>query len=60
MSAPKTNIERQARRHRGPLIGMTLAVIIGVSVIFYWVFEEAAVSDPPPNPEVSQEKTPAG
>ena len=27
MSAPDTNLEKQERRHRGPLIGMAIAVI---------------------------------
>ncbi len=46
MSAPNTNIEKQARRHRGPLIGMALAVLFGVALIVYWLFEESAQSDP--------------
>ncbi len=47
MSAPNTNIDKQARRHRGPLIGMALAVLFGVLLIVYWLFEESAQSDPP-------------
>ncbi|WP_054005889.1 hypothetical protein [Cypionkella psychrotolerans] len=47
MSAPNTNIEKQARRHRGPLIGMALVVVFGVALILYWLFEESAKSDPP-------------
>ena len=27
MSAPKTDIEKQERRHKGPLIGIAIAVI---------------------------------
>lgn len=27
MSAPQTNIERQKRRHRGPIVGITLGVV---------------------------------
>ena len=47
MSAPNTNIEKQARHHRGPLIGMAVAVLFGVLMIVYWLFEESAQSDPP-------------
>ena len=47
MSAPRTNIETQARRHRGPLIGMALVVIFGVTLIVYWLLEEAATADTP-------------
>lgn len=42
MSAPQTNIEKQKRWHRGPLIGMALAVIFGVGLIFFWMIEESA------------------
>ncbi|GLS86047.1 hypothetical protein GCM10010873_10210 [Cypionkella aquatica] len=56
MSAPNTNIDKQARRHRGPLIGMALAVIFGVAVILYWLFEESAQSDPPaPQDQIEQQ-----
>lgn len=44
MSAPRTNIETEKRRHAGPLIGMGLAVIFGVGLIVYWQFEEVATS----------------
>lgn len=37
MSAPNTNIERQRRRHRGPLIGMTLAVIFVLALFAMWL-----------------------
>jgi hypothetical protein len=47
MSAPKTNIETQKRRHIGPLIGMALVVFFGVGLILYWQFEEAAQGDSP-------------
>jgi hypothetical protein len=42
MSAPKTNIETEKRRHAGPLIGMALVAVFGVGLILYWQFEEAA------------------
>lgn len=42
MSAPKTNIETQKRRHIGPLIGMAVVVIFGVGIILWWQLEEAA------------------
>ncbi len=42
MSAPQTNIEKQRRRHRGPLIGMALVVVFGVLLITWWLFEEAS------------------
>jgi hypothetical protein len=42
MSAPKTNIEKQKRRHFVPLLGMALVAIFGVILIVYWQFEESA------------------
>jgi hypothetical protein len=47
MSAPKTNIETQKRRHIGPLIGMALVVIFGGGIILWWQLEEAAQGDSP-------------
>lgn len=47
MSAPKTNLETEKRRHMGPLLGMAAVVIFGVGLIVYWQFEEAAKGDGP-------------
>lgn len=47
MSAPQTNIEKQKRRHRGPLIGMIVVVLaVGLGYL-WWVGYEVAESDPP-------------
>ncbi|MDR7125053.1 hypothetical protein [Pseudotabrizicola sp. 4114] len=46
MSAPQTNIEKQKRRHRGPLIGMIVVVLaVGLGYL-WWVGYEVAESDP--------------
>lgn len=47
MSAPQTDMEKQTRRHRWPLIGMAVVVIFGVFLIGYWLFEEAAQTEQP-------------
>jgi hypothetical protein len=47
MSAPQTNIEKQKRRHRGPLIGMVLVTIFGVAMLFFWLTGEAADGNKP-------------
>lgn len=47
MSAPRTNLETETRRHMVPLIGMALAVIFGVYLILYWQVEEAAGGNAP-------------
>jgi hypothetical protein len=54
MSAPQTNIEKQRRRHRGPLIGMALVVLFGVLLITWWLFEEASQA-----PDAIQSTVPA-
>lgn len=46
MSAPEVNIEKQKRRHRGPLIGMAVVVLFVVVLIIYWPSEEAPTDLP--------------
>lgn len=41
MSAPHTNIEKQKRRHRGPLIGMAAVVAFVGAIFLYWLVYEA-------------------
>ena len=47
MSAPQTNIDKQKRRHRGPLFGIAAAVAFGVMLMAYWLVDEAATADSP-------------
>lgn len=54
MSAPQTNIEKQKRWHRGPLIGMALVVIFGVGLMFFWLIEESANGATPGTAEDAQ------
>ena len=35
MSAPKTNIEKQKRRHIGPLVGIALALLVAGALLFW-------------------------
>lgn len=37
MSAPQTNIERQKRRHAGPLIGIVIAAVLAMGALFYYM-----------------------
>lgn len=46
MSAPKTNIEKQTRRHRGALIGMWVAVGLALVLFVIWMIWVFAYADP--------------
>jgi flagellar basal body-associated protein FliL len=37
MSAPQTNIERQKRRHAGPIIGMVVVVAFALGLLFAFI-----------------------
>lgn len=36
MTAPKTNVEKQQKRHYGPLIGIVVAVIVAGLLALFW------------------------
>ena len=60
MAAPHTDIEKQKRWHRGPLIGMALVVIFGVGLITYWLIDESANRvEPDPTPAIQGQDVPA-
>ena len=46
MSAPRTNIETQKRRHRGPLIGMAVVVIFALGLLFWLMFRVSDAGAP--------------
>jgi len=50
MSASEGDLEKQKRRHRGPLIGMALVVVFAVGLIGYWVIGEARDGRSPIDP----------
>lgn len=57
MTAPDTNVERQARRHRPSLFGIfaalaAVAVIIVIAAI--WPSPEEEISDPAPAAQATQ------
>jgi hypothetical protein len=57
MSAPKTNIQKQKRRHWGPLLGIALALIVA-TLLFLWLMgylADTETPDPAPAPVVEQE-----
>lgn len=42
MSAPQTNVEKQQRNHKGPLIGMVVVVIAVISGFVWWIGAETS------------------
>lgn len=50
MSAPDTNLKKQKRRHRGPIIGIT-AVLVVVAVLLLWMFSRTVSDAPEPAAE---------
>lgn len=56
MSAPRSDLETEARKSKWPLIGITLAVIVGVGAITIWLFEEAAEAPSPIEPAIEEQE----
>ncbi|MGR3469119.1 MAG: hypothetical protein ACU0CI_14700 [Shimia sp.] len=51
MSAPDTNVEKQEKRHWGPLFGIKAAMVYGaVLLLVFIVFIFAAGNDPTDDP----------
>ncbi|MGR3463355.1 hypothetical protein [Limimaricola sp.] len=38
MSAPQTDVEKQEKRHKGPLTGMAVVAVFGVLLILFLLF----------------------
>ncbi|WP_209427360.1 hypothetical protein [Pararhodobacter sp. SW119] len=59
MTAPDTNTKKQARRHRGPLIGIILAVLVAGALMFWFLGRtmvvEPEVQDEPPAAAIDAE-----
>jgi hypothetical protein len=56
MSAPRTNIKKQRRRHWGPLLGIAIAITVA-TLLFIWMVGRVADTDTPervPQPAVEQ------
>ena len=46
MAAPDTNLERQKRWHRWPLIGIGASVAFGILMMVLWLFGTVSESEP--------------
>lgn len=45
MSAPQTNLEKQEKRHWGPIAGITLALIVAVAAAVYFIGADEVEND---------------
>lgn len=52
MSSPNTNLDKQTRRHSGPLIGMAVAVAVVVVLGVVFLFSGAEEASPPQGADV--------
>jgi len=48
MSASKTNLEKQKRRHAGPLIGITLALLVALALFLGFLIYTADTDEAEP------------
>ena len=37
MSAPQTNVEKQAKQHKGPMVGISLALVFAAVLLFLFM-----------------------
>ncbi len=47
MSAPRTDIDKQKRRHLTPLVGVMLAAAFGFCMFLLWMFDVFATAEGP-------------
>ncbi|NYS25574.1 hypothetical protein HUK65_11270 [Rhodobacteraceae bacterium 2376] len=45
MTAPDTNLKKQAKQHRGPLVGIILALLVAGGLLF-WMLTRTMVTEP--------------
>lgn len=58
MSAPNNDLETKVRKSRWPLIGIGLAVLVGVGATVVWLVEQVAQAPAPDERGVEQELAP--
>lgn len=56
MTDPDTNLKKQKKRHKGPLIGMAVAVTVAV-VFLFWMLSKNMVTDTPEQDQVTPPQT---
>lgn len=59
MSAPDTNVEKQARRHKGPLTGIPLAALLAAVAFVGYLAFTALTGTGEDGPQTNQTVAPA-
>ena len=59
MSAPNTDLEKQEKRHAGPLIGITAGIILAIVLLVSYIFfiatpDEVSEPDQVQSPDINQ------
>lgn len=57
MAQPDTNVEKQVRRHAGPLIGISAVLVLVLIALIWWL--ASAFSGPDPSEPSSTVEVPA-
>lgn len=52
MSSPQTNLEKQKRRHIGPIVGISAALAFALVLFLGWSFWSAQEATPPEGADV--------
>lgn len=47
MSSPETNVDKQVKRHKGPLIGIIAVIVFAGLMAFFWAGGEDLTEDDP-------------
>lgn len=45
MSSPETNVDKQVKRHKGPLIGIIAVIVFAGLMAFFWAGGEDLTED---------------
>lgn len=59
MSAPKTDVEKQQRRHMSPILGIAAAVVVALLALVWWVTTDEDLENQAA-PTVTEETVPTG
>ncbi len=49
MSAPDTNVDKQAKRHAGPIIGIAAGIVLAILLLVVYLFYIATPADDTPD-----------